>query len=92
MAPHAIRAGGPCTCNVGRTVRFAIPPVPGLPRGEVSCREQGSAEWRAVRHHDLPEVGAVVEVMVPGLPEPDPGEYCAHMLGAPGSCARCEGT
>lgn len=65
-AVPVIRAGRPCTCSPGRVVRFAIPSVPGIPDGEVSCRPEDSAEWKAVRHHALP-AGAHVEVRVPGL-------------------------
>lgn len=91
-----IRPGGPCTCSAGREVRFVVPPVPGVPLGEVSCRPVGTAQWSTVRHHDLVRAGELppaLEVRVPGDPPAELDEYCPHMLGtSAGSCARCEGT
>lgn len=50
-------AGGACTCEPGRMVRFAIPPgVRGCP-AVISCRPVDSSDRKSVREHDFPKGG-----------------------------------
>lgn len=62
-----IAAGAPCTCKPGRVVRFVVPPVPGVPTGEVSCRPADSARHAEVRYH-APAAGALIALHVAGVP------------------------
>lgn len=56
--------GGPCTCAVGRYVRYAIPPIPGIPSGAISCRDNERTGDLSVRRHE-PPAGAVFALRVP---------------------------
>lgn len=61
-----IARGSTCTCSPDRYVRHAIPPVPGIPLGEVSCRPHDSAKHADVRYHALAP-GWTVAVQIPVL-------------------------
>lgn len=71
LDPHVIRAGGVCTCGSARRVRYAIPPCPGIPNGEISCRTDGETLWADVRHHPLPG-RASIDIHLPSI---DPPRY-----------------
>lgn len=62
-----VAPGAPCLCNADRVVRHVVPRVPGIPRGEVSCRPVGSAKHADVRYHALAP-DATVAIHVPGAP------------------------
>lgn len=65
MSRRLIAPGAPC-CTPDRTVRWVVPPVPGVPRGQVSCRTTGEARWADVRHHEIPK-DADVAILTPAV-------------------------
>ena len=64
--PVTLVAGGPCSCDPARRIRYVIHAVPGIPRGEISCRDVDDerSERQRPRRHDLPE-NAEILVRVP---------------------------
>lgn len=60
--------GGPCSCAPGRVVRWAIPPMPGLPAGEVSCRIGLDIGIHATAQHEFPANGVFARHMPAGSP------------------------
>ena len=65
-ANRTIRVGGPCTCEPGRYIRFAMPKVPGLVSSIISCQDNEGTHRHTIHEHPIPE-GADVEVFCPTI-------------------------